>query len=111
MPRYVPKKGDLITLSFDPQAGHEQRGRRPALVVSNDLFNRHTGLVIACPITNTNRGFPFHLPVPQISSLTGFVMVEQVKSVDYAVRRARFVARAPAAFVEDVLDLLDACIR
>ena len=109
--RYVPKKGDLITLSFDPRTGHEQKGRRPALVVSNDLFNRHTGLTIVCPVTNTDRGYPFHLALPTASSLTGFVMVEQVKSVDYAMRRARFVERAPARFVEDILDLIDACIR
>ncbi len=111
MPRYVPRKGDFITLSFDPQAGHEQRGRRPALVVSNDLFNRHTGLAIVCPITNTERGFPFHLPVPATSTLSGFVMVEQVKSTDYAMRRARLIERAPAEFVQDVIDLIDTCIR
>ncbi|HEU4391784.1 MAG TPA: type II toxin-antitoxin system PemK/MazF family toxin [Blastocatellia bacterium] len=111
MPRYVPKKGDLITLSFDPQTGHEQKGRRPALVISNDLFNRHTGLAIVCPITNADRGFPFHLAVPASSSLTGFVMVEQVKSVDYTVRRAKLIRRAPTEFVEDVLELIDACIR
>ena len=111
MPRYVPKKGDLVTLSFDPQTGHEQKGRRPALVVSNDLFNRHTRLAIVCPITNTDRGFPFHLAVPTSSALTGFVMVEQVKSVDYTIRRAKFIHRAPAEFVEDVLDLIDACVR
>lgn len=110
MPRYIPKKGDLITVSFDPQTGREQKGRRPALVVSNDLFNRHTGLAIICPITNTDRGFPFHLAVPSASSLTGFVMVEQVKSVDYAMRGAKFVERAPREFVEDVLNLIDACI-
>jgi len=108
--RYIPRKGDLITLSFDPQTGHEQMERRPALVVSNDLFNRHTGLAIVCPITNTDRGFPFHLAVPAASSLTGFVMVEQVKSVDYAMRRARFVERASKEFVDDVLNLIDACI-
>ena len=111
MPRYVPKKGDLITLSFDPQTGHEQKGRRPALVVSNDLFNRHTGLAIVCPIANTDRGFPFHLAVPAASSLTGFVMVEQVKSVDYTTRRAKLIHRAPTEFVENVIDLIDACIR
>lgn len=110
MPRYIPKKGDLITLSFDPQTGHEQKGRRPALVVSNDLFNRHTRLAIVCPITNSDRGFPFHLAVPSASSLTGFVMVEQVKSVDYAMRGAKFVERAPSEFVADVLNLIDACI-
>jgi mRNA interferase MazF len=111
VPRYVPRKGDFITLLFDPQAGHEQKGRRPALVVSNDLFNRHTGLAIVCPITHTDRKFPFHLPVPPGSSLTGFVMVEQVKSVDYGMRSAKFARRAPAVLVDDVLDLLDACIR
>jgi mRNA interferase MazF len=108
--RYIPRKGDLITLSFDPQSGHEQKGRRPVLVVSNDLFNRHTGLAIVCPITNTDRGFPFHLAVPAASTLMGFVMVEQVKSVDYAMRRARFVERASKEFVDDVLNLIDACI-
>ncbi len=111
MARYVPRKGDFLTLTFDPQAGHEQKGRRPALVISNDLFNQHTGLAIVCPLTNTDRGYPFHLAVPAESSLTGFVMVEQVKSVDYAMRRAAFVERAPIAFVEDVLGLVDACIR
>jgi mRNA interferase MazF len=83
MPSYVPEKGDFITLSFDPQSGHEQRGRRPALVISNSLFNKATGLAIVCPITNTDRKVPFHLSVPSASSLTGFVMAEQVKSVDY----------------------------
>lgn len=111
MPRYIPRKGDFITLSFDPQAGHEQKGRRPALVVSNDLFNKHTGLAIVCPVTNTDRRFPFHLPVPGGSALTGFVMVEQVKSIDYAARKAKFVERAPEAFVADVLNLIDACLR
>ncbi len=111
MPRYVPKKGDFITLSLDPQAGHEQKGRRPALVVSNDLFNQHTGLAIVCPITNTHRGYPFHLAVPSNSKLTGFVMVEQVKSADYAQRRARFIEPASEDFIEDVLNLIEACIR
>lgn len=111
MPCYIPQKGDFITLSFDPQAGHEQKGRRPALVVSNDLFNKHTGLAIVCPVTNTDRGFPFHLAVPSGSSLTGFVMVEQVKSIDYAVRLAKFVESGSKEFVEDVLGLIDACMR
>lgn len=111
MPRYVPKKGDFITLSFDPQTRHEQKGRRPALVVSNDLFNRHTGLAIVCPITNSDRGFPFHLAVPAAASLSGFVMVEQLKSVDDTMRGAKFLRRAGTEFVDDVLDLIDACIR
>lgn len=111
MPRYIPRKGDFLTLSFDPQAGHEQKGRRPALVISNDLFNQHTGLAIVCPVTNTDRGYPFHLAVPRESSLTGFVMVEQVKSVDFAMRRAAFVETAPVEFVADVLALVDTCLH
>ena len=106
----VPRKGDLIMLSFDPQSGHEQRGRRPALVVSNDLFNRHTGWCIACPITNTSRAYPFHVAVPTEAGVTGFVMVEQVKSIDFRARKAKRVGVAPAATLEEVLSILDACI-
>lgn len=62
MAGYVPKQGDIITITFDPQSGHEQKGRRPALVVSKDLFNRSTGMAIVCPVKNTERVFPFHVP-------------------------------------------------
>lgn len=111
MPRYIPEKDDFITLSFDPQSGHEQKGRRPALVISNFLFNQATGLAIVCPITNTNRGIPFHLPVPSTSSLTGFVMVEQVKSVDFNTRKANFVEKALPQFIEEVLAVVDVCVK
>ncbi|OHE12452.1 MAG: mRNA-degrading endonuclease, partial [Sulfurimonas sp. RIFOXYC2_FULL_36_7] len=79
---YIPKKGDLVILTFDPSAGHEQQGRRPALIISNEVFNKHVGLAIACPITNTDRNFPFHVKV-ESDNLTGFIMTEQVKSIDY----------------------------
>lgn len=107
---YVPRKGDLVALSFDPQSGHEQSGRRPALVVSNDLFNRHTGLCIVCPITNTRRDFPFHVSISGDVTVTGFVMVEQVKSVDFRSWKARRIGRAPVQVLEEALSLLDACI-
>jgi len=106
----APGQGDLITLSFDPRTGHEQKGRRPAIVVSRDLFNRSTGLAIVCPLTNTDRGYPFHIPVPQGIGVTGFVMVEQVRSVDYRARRARRIGRAPDALLDEVLSILDTCI-
>lgn len=110
MGEYVPRKGDFIALTFDPQAGHEQQGRRPALVVSNDLFNKHTGLCIVCPVTHTYRGFPFHVEVPADVSVTGVVMVEQVKSVDYRARRAKLIEPAPEKVLDEVLSILDACI-
>jgi len=74
MSTYVPRKGDLIAITLDPQSGHEQRGRRPALVLSNDLFNKRTGRCMACPITNSRRDYPFHLPIPEGQKVTGFVM-------------------------------------
>lgn len=110
MAAYVPAKGDLIALTFDPQAGHEQKGRRPALVISNDPFNQHTGLAIVCPITNTQRNFPFHVALPEGSSVTGFVMVEQIKAIDHRARRARFLDKIPVRVLNEVLSLLDACI-
>ena len=111
MAKYIPEKGDFITLSFDPQSGHEQKGRRPALVVSNFLFNRTTGLAIVCPITNTDRKIPFHLAVPASSLLTGFIMVEQVKSIDFDTRKAKFVGKAPPELIDDVLAVIDVCLK
>jgi mRNA interferase MazF len=107
---YVPRKGDFVALTFDPPSGHEQRGRRPALVVSNDLFNRHTGLCIACPVTNSRRDYPFHVAIPDDCDVTGVVMVEQVKSVDFRARNVKRIGPAPDAVLEEVLSLLDACI-
>jgi mRNA interferase MazF len=110
MAEYVPRKGDFIALTFDPQFGPEQNGRRPALVVSNDLFNAHTGLCIVCPITRTHRGFPFHVAIRPDEPVAGFVMIEQVKSVDFHVRKAVFIGSAPGQVLEEALSLLDACL-
>lgn len=110
MAGYVPRKGDYISVSFDPQSGYEQKGRRPALVVSNTAFNRHTGLAIVCPLTRTDRKFPFHVPIIGDRNLSGFVMVEQVKSLDYRTRDAQRIGRAQDSVLEEALALLDACI-
>ena len=110
MAAYLPRKGDFVALTFDPQSGHEQRGRRPALVVSNDLFNKHTGLCIACPVTNSRRDYPFHVSIPDDCDVSGVVMVEQVKSIDFRARNVKRIGPAPAAVLEEVLSLLDACI-
>ncbi|HID28741.1 MAG TPA: type II toxin-antitoxin system PemK/MazF family toxin [Desulfobacterales bacterium] len=110
MPRYIPQQGDFVILTFDPQSGHEQKGRRPALVISNYLFNKHTGLAIVCPITNRDRNVPFHVPVPARSSLTGFIMVEQAKSIDFVSRRIKFIEKAPQETLLDTIGILDAAI-
>src|SRR5437762_12302024 len=100
MARYVPKQGDFVIVNFDPQSGHEQKGRRPGLVVSKTEFNRHTGLAFLCPVTNTPRNFPFHVPISAASKLTGYIMVEQTRSLDYASRKAKFVETASRAILD-----------
>ncbi len=110
MAAYTPAKGDLIAVTFDPQSGHEQKGRRPALVISNDLFNQQTGMAIVCPITNTQRNIPFHVALPEESSVTGFVMVEQVKAVDFRSRGARHIEKISVPVLNEVLSILDACV-
>ena len=110
MAAYIPRKGDWVALTFDPQTGHEQQGRRPALVVSNDLFNKHTGMCIACPVTSADRGYPFHVVIPEGHEVSGVVMVEQVKSIDFSARRVKRIGAAPDSLLEEVLSILDACI-
>ena len=110
MAEYIPKKGDFIAVTFDPQSGHEQKGRRPALVVSNDLFNRHTGLAIVCPITSVDRQFPFHIPIVNVANVSGFVMTEQVKSIDFRSREAKRIGKASEEVLSEVLAVLDACM-
>ena len=110
MPGYIPQKGDLVILTFDPQAGHEQKGRRPALVVSNTLFNRHTGLAMVCPITSTFRNIPLHVEISSEPALAGYIMVEQIKSIDYSSRKAKFISKAPQPVLDKVLSILDACL-
>src|SRR4030042_3207841 len=107
---YVPKKGDFIAVTFDPQSGHEQNGRRPALVVSNSLFNEQTGLAMVCPLTTTDRSYPFHVGITENTRVKGFVMVEQVKSIDYRARWARLIGKASDELLDEVLSILDACI-
>jgi mRNA interferase MazF len=110
MAEYVPRRGDLISIAFEPQTGHEQSGRRPALVVSHDLFNQRTGLAIVCPITNTRRDYPFHVAIPEGGEVAGFVMVEQVRSIDFRARQAKRIGKAPDEVLKEALSLLDACV-
>jgi len=85
--RYVPRAGDIIWIDFDPQAGREQAKRRPALVVTDRSYNRASGLVIVCPLTSRRKPYPFALPV-LVDKVEGAVLVDQVKSLDWAARRA-----------------------
>ena len=105
MVNYIPEQGDIVVLTFDPQSGYEQKGRRPAVIVSNKVFNRHLGLAFACPITNTKRDFPFHIKVDS-NRITGFIMVEQMKSIDYKSRKIKFIEKAKQDTVDEILAIL-----
>lgn len=103
---YKPMQGDIIFLNFDPQIGHEQRGRRPALVVSNNTFNSFTGIAVVCPITNTNREIPIHVSLDDRIKTTGVVMCDQVKSLDIRMRNAEFVEKVPEDILAEVIDII-----
>jgi len=108
--RYVPRRGDIVWLSFTTQAGHEQAGRRPALVLSPSAYNRKVGLALFCPITSRVKGYPFEVAVPKGLSVAGVVLADQVKSLDWRARRAEFVDRLPDAEVSGILSLVMALL-
>lgn len=100
--RYVPERGDLVWLTFDPQAGHEQAGRRPALVLSPAPYNRRASLALVCPITNQAKGYPFEVALPEGLSISGVILADHVKSADWAARRVQFAAKAPTEILAEV---------
>lgn len=110
MVKYIPEQGDIVALSFDPQSGHEQKGRRPAIIVSNKVFNQYLGLAFACPITNTKRDFPFHIPI-ESENITGFIMGEQMKSIDYNSRNIKFIERVNQKTLSQILGIIDSIIE
>jgi len=110
MVKYIPQQGDIVTLNFDPQSGHEQKGRRPAIILSNKIFNKHLGLAFACPITNTNRNMPFHIKVNS-KNITGFIMSEQMKSIDYQSRKVKFIEKVDEITLNKILSIIDSIIK
>jgi mRNA interferase MazF len=107
---YCPKRGDVVWLSFAPQAGHEQAGHRPALTLSPEAYNHKVGLAIFCPITTQIKGYPFEVPVPVGLKAAGVILADQVKSLDWHARNAQFCCRIPEATLAEVLQKLDALV-
>ena len=104
--RYVPDAGDLVWLTFDPQAGHEQRGRRPALILSPRIYNAKALLAIACPITGHAKGYPFEVALPAGGKVTGVVLADHVQHLDWSARRAEFAGTASVDVLTDVRERL-----
>ena len=104
--RYIPARGDVIWLTFTPQAGHEQAGRRPALMLSPASYNGKVGLAVLCPITSQVKGYPFEVATPSGSRLSGVILADQVKSLDWRVRKAEFICKLPRETTVEVLEKL-----
>ena len=102
-PRYVPKRGEVVWLQFDPQAGHEQAGRRPAVIVSPREYNAKTGLALCCPITSRIEGYPFEVALSEDSEVSGVILADQVKSLDWRARRARKLWTLPEEALQELL--------
>jgi mRNA interferase MazF len=108
---YCPRRGDLVWLNFDPQAGHEQAGQRPALVLSPESYNRKVGLALFCPITTQQKGYPFEVAVPSGLAVSGVILSDQVKNLDWKVRKTRYADTAPSETVQEVLAKLNALLK
>jgi mRNA interferase MazF len=103
---YVPDRGDVVWLNFNPQRGHEQAGRRPAVVLSPQSYNQKVGLGIFCPITNQQKGYPFEVEIPAGLGVTGVILSDQVKNLDWRVRQAEYLASLPEMVFSEVLQKL-----
>ena len=106
MAAYVPRRGDLVWLHLNPQTGHEQAGRRPALVLSPESYNGRVGLAILCPVTSREKGYPFEVLLPPGGAVEGVILSDQVKSLDWRARRTERIEALPPQVTEEVLQKL-----
>ncbi len=100
---YVPDRSHAVWISLNPQAGHEQAGRRPAVVLSPRRYNERVGLALFCPITSQVKGYPFEVPIPAGMEIGGVILSDQIKSLDWKARRAEFICELPESTIEEVI--------
>ena len=104
--RYRPTQGDIVFLDFDPTLGHEQKGRRPGLVVSNEQFHKQTNLAMICPITNTISGFPTHIVLDDRTDTSGVIMFEQVRTLDLSARNPSYKESVSDDILDEAIDII-----
>ena len=109
--RYIPKQGDIVYLDLNPTKGHEQNGVRPAMVISNNIFNSNTKMAILCPITSNTKEFPTHYVLEDSKKIKGAVLCEHIRSVDYESRNLRLIEKASDNDLLSVIMLMNACIE
>jgi len=108
---YVPDRGDVIWINFNPQAGHEQSGRRPALVLSPMAYNKKVGLAILCPVTNQIKGYPFEVLIPKGVKISGAILTDQVKNLDWKIRNAELICKLPDETTNTALKKLNTLLN
>ena len=109
--QYIPDRGDLVWIQFNPQSGHEQSGKRPALVLSPVTYNGKVGLALFCPVTSKAKGYPFEVVIPQDLPIEGVILSDQIKSLDWQSRQAKFICRVPKKTLDEVLHKVDLLIH
>ncbi len=111
MVKYIPNQGDIIYVDFNPTIGHEQAGKKPAMVVSNNIFNMHTGMAIVCTITSNEKDYPTHYKLNDSIKIHGCVLCEHIKSIDISSRNIKFVEHSSRNDLLSVIMLLESCIE
>lgn len=109
--KYIPKQGDVVYLDFNPIKGHEQLDFRPAVVISNNVFNENTKMVIVCPITSNDKEFPTHYELEDTKNVHGSVLCEHIRTIDYEIRNLKFVEKLSDNDFINIITLLNACIE
>jgi len=108
--KYIPKQGDIVFLDLNPTKGHEQKGYRPAIVISNAIFNKNTKMVILCPITSNEKEFPTHYTLKNSKKVRGAVLCEHIRSIDYEIRNLKYVEKSSTEDFDNIIELFDACL-
>lgn len=111
MNNYFPDKGDVVWLQFNPQAGHEQAGKRPALVLSPKEYNQKTGLALFCPITSKVKGYPFEVKLPKELPVEGVILADQIKNLDWISRSAQFACKIPVEIMQEVILKIETLVK
>ena len=109
--KYIPKQGDVVFLDFNPTIGHEQKGFRPAVVISTNIFNINTKMVMVCPITSNEKEFPTHYKLEETKNIQGSVLCEHIRSIDYEIRNLKFIEKLSNNDFISIITLLNACIE
>ena len=109
--KYEPRQKDIVFIDFNPTKGHEQKGLRPCIVISNNIFNRNTKMVIVCPITSNEKEFPTHYLLTKCKKIHGSALCEHIRSIDYEIRNLKFVEKCTDEDFNNIITLLKACIE